>query len=174
MKRFLNPDRMFGIFLISSLLLIGVCPAAARYGKNPQVTNVQFETKGDTVTIHYDLVGSPDAVYRIGVVLKKESDQTLRYVPKEISGDIGDAISAGTNKTIIWNLSDEFPRGLDGNDFYFEIGAEDLSPSTSIPWLGIGAAAVAGAGVIWFIVSSKPTNQSASNLSSFPKPPGRP
>ena len=140
-----------------------------------RVSNIRFETRDTNVTISYDLAGPVDAEYTIVVSLRKEGDAAFRYAPKDLRGDVGTGRSAGRNKKIIWNISREFPNGLEGTDYYFEISTEEASLSSHFGWLIGAGAAVVGASIVAAVLLSSHDNASpAAELSGFAPPPGRP
>lgn len=155
------------------------------YGQAPTIDNVRFTVQDSIVLIQYDLVltdkkrsGSTeyalDGAYRAEVVLKKESDAEFTYRPEKVLGDVGVVTTTGKNKTIVWNIMDELPGGVDDTDFYFEIALVPADPAGSSQyfWYGAGAALVATGIVTYFITSETQGNESSPG--KFPLPPGRP
>jgi hypothetical protein len=137
------------------------------------VTNVHFAVSGLRVTVSYDLQGEPNATYNVAMMLKSRSDPTFGYEPKALSGDVGLGKYAGTDREIVWDMSKEFPQGLQGSGYYFVVDAREVSPghSTSIlTWLGAGAVAVAA--VITYVIVTR--NGGPTSPASYPNPPGRP
>ncbi len=152
--------------------------AGAAYSKADSsesvVTGVRFAISGLRVVVHYNLLGTPGARYDVSLLLLRRSDPAFRYSPIVLTGDIGIGKYAGTDRQIVWNMKNEFPQGLPGNDFYFVVKAEELEEkqsSTSIlTWIGAGAAVVAAA-VTYVIVMQ---NHGATSPPAYPLPPGRP
>jgi hypothetical protein len=81
---------------------------------------------------------------------------------------------------VFWDLSEEYPEGLAGDDFYFLVEAEvegtggGISP---IVWIG-GAAAVGGVAAL-LLLSKKNGSDGGSGTTpvtpqGFPAEPGRP
>jgi hypothetical protein len=176
MNHFLNHGGIVARILIASLLLQFVAAIArADDPEIPRVVNVWFEARDNNVVVHFDLIAPSDARYKTSLILRKESDSTYAYLPKDIEGDIGGGVLAGQDRMITWNPGDEFSQGLDGKDFYFEITAVKMSKSTfSIPWIGIGLAAIAGTAAIWYASSLSGDDTPQSTPAVFPAPPGRP
>jgi|GEM_PF-1067447 len=139
------------------------------------VENVRYSVQNQKVIVSYDLVGTPGKQYTVQLILRKESDASYQYIPSAISGDVGVHQSPGKDKQIEWDISEEFPGGLFGKDFYFVVSAKEIDESPSfLSWIGIGVAAVA-ATATYLIISKKVTNNNSSpGSSSFPLPPGRP
>jgi hypothetical protein len=70
--------------------------------------NIQVDIKENKVHIHYDIVNSvPVNDHRVDLLLL---DQRFDYFdPGELSGDIGEGISGGDGKTIVWDaMADRF------------------------------------------------------------------
>lgn len=138
-----------------------------------KVSNIRFETNDNKVTLYYDLAASNNEEYTVAVLLRKESDRAFRYAPKDLQGDVGRGHFAGKSRKIVWNISKEFPEGLEGSDYYFEIIAEEVSSSGNLVfWIGAGAAIVGGAVAAVILLSSSNTTSPAAG--GFPPPPGRP
>ncbi len=116
----------------------------------------------------------PDREFKVAVVLRKESDPLFRFKPRKLTGDVGILHSMGRNKQIVWDIAREFPQGIDGNDFYFELQTEMLTKgNSSMWWIGGGAAVIAGGIVTYFVLSSGKVGPPSSSA-DFPPPPGRP
>ncbi len=160
------------IWPLALLVLILAAASLAHSGEPTRVSNVRFEMADSNIVIHYDLSGSADGLYRITALLRKENDRSFRYTPKNLRGDVGEGKFAGANRTIVWNVTTEFPLGLKGSDFYFEIGAESASGSSSTAlWYGLGAAALGG---VAFVLFRSSPEASPAGQTGFPAPPGRP
>ncbi len=134
----------------------------------PKAGNVRFVVVERRVIITYDLKGETDEKYQVSLFLKKESDSTRSYRPKLVSGAIGEGITAGTDREIVWDLFKEIPTGLEGDDFYFVVTIEE-APGTFPWWTG---AAVVGAGLIGLLMLS--SGGDVRKESTLPPPPGRP
>lgn len=153
------------------------------------VTNVRFRASGEHVTIAYDLMahegtrsssgtglfgGTPSNEYKITLVLQRDRDSLFRYYPRAVTGHVGEGIAAGRDREIRWLVSREFPRGLEGDDFYFMVLAEPMMGSSANArwwWIGIGTAVLGGtvAAILLSGGGNPPPNQP-----TFPEPPGRP
>ena len=155
------------------------------YGQTPSIVNVRFDVQDSVILILYDLIQTDKKKsssteyglgreYRTEVLLKKESDAGFMYRPEKVTGDVGVVTTTGTNKTIVWNILDELPGGVEDTDFYFEIELVPAEPAGSSQyfWYGAGAALVATGIMTYFISSEAQGNESTSG--KFPLPPGRP
>ncbi len=164
------------VFLTAvSMIVTSVIPAyafgdAASGGK---VTDVRFSVSGLRVIIEYDLQGDPNAEYSVAVELRNRADPSFRYSPKALRGDIGLGKYAGNNRKIVWNMSREFPQGLQGTGYYFVVSVDEVKPASStgiLAWIGAGAVAVAA--VVTYVVVMH--NGGPTSPASYPSPPGRP
>jgi len=160
--------------------LLALEPAAASGFPNDgdlRATNVRFTSAGDRVLIHYDLTAPADAELEISVRLRKESDPSFSYIPKNLSGDFGPGRYSGVNRTIEWGITKEFPSGLAGNDYFFEVTVRQMESGGfgSLPLIGAGAA-VLGVGILALLLANNHGDSPAAPApaSGFPAPPGRP
>src|SRR3977135_1796646 len=128
--------------VVLSLLLKTVSWAG---GDDVRAINVKFTASENKIVIHYDLLAPSDAKLEVSVRLKKESDRTFTYSPRNLTGDVGIGIPSGLGKTIEWDITKEFPQGLAGSDYFFEVnlsGVEESGGSAALAWIGAGAAVV--------------------------------
>lgn len=138
--------------------------------QDPIVKNSYFEPQGDNIVIYYDLEADPEEEYEVNLFLLRESDKKFKYAPEYVSGDIGEGKFAGEKKKIIWNIQKEFPEGLEGEDFYFEIIAEEIGGSSWFYYVG-AAVVAAGAAVLLGGGGEDTVTPPDINRAS---PPGRP
>jgi hypothetical protein len=120
--------------------------------------------------ITYDLTADPEKDCNIGLVLLDEKNPDFKFIPAYVSGEIGKGKFVSGAKEVRWDFKKEFPEGLHGEGFYFEVTTEYVG---GFPWLtaGIGAAAVGGG--LFAILGSK-KNSGNSTATTLPVPPGRP
>ena len=161
---------MFGL-LINTIVF-----AASGSPQQAKVQNVQFIMYGYEVVINYDLLGDPSVKYNVRLMLRRGGDPSYEYFPKSLSGDIGTGRFVGEKKQIIWAIDYEFPKGLQGNDYYFVVQAENIekkSDSQILTWIGSGVAVLAAAVTYVIILNNKPASANTTN-SGFTIPPPRP
>ncbi len=176
-------------------LLITSCFAQVCFAEPVKVENVRFQLNGNSVVILYDFVPNGAQTqggvtktsnsskttsagqYKVSVFLRKESDPHFSYAPTQLNGDVGVGNFVGKDRKIVWNISDEFPAGLPGKDYYFEVRAEPAitvtkdKSSSLLLWVGAGIALLGGGAATYLILSGNQSQQSGGN---FPLPPGRP
>lgn len=168
MNRFPLRVRVISAILLMTILSQHGAAFAFQTRDVPKAVNVRFVVAERKVIITYDLVGETGEEYQVSVFLKKESDSSRSYRPKLVSGAIGEGISTGRDRQIVWDLFKEIPTGLEGNDFYFIVTIEE--EQIKFPWWT--GAAVVGAGLIGLLVLSG--GSEVKKESSLPSPPGRP
>ena len=170
--------RYLHVALAVAVLLASLPVRLFAQGEEPVAKNVGFRVNGQVVEIYFDLVAPSDQVYSVSLTLKKRFDKTYAYKPIATSGDIGPAVIPGENRRVTWKLTDEFPKGLPGEDCFFIVDIEGGSArpggiSTTV-WI-IGGAAVLGGVLTALLLSSKGDNTPPlPPPSGFPTPPGRP
>lgn len=178
-------------------LLIISCFAQICFAESVKVENVRFQLTGNRVVILYDFLpaetqsqvstvqggatktssseNASAGAYKVNVFLRKESDPHFSYAPTQVSGDIGIGNFVGKDRKIVWDIANEFPAGLPGKDYYFEVRAEPIvtknSRSSWLLWIGAGTALLAGGAATYLIFSG---NQQQKSGGTFPLPPGRP
>lgn len=111
--------------------------------------------------------------FNVTVLLRKESNSRFQAKLSNAHGDIGIIRNLGRNRRIVWDIAQEFPQGLNGSDFYFEVKAEEIKKGISpMWWIGGGVAVLAG-GLTAYLISTGGKIDHPAN-GSFPLPPGRP
>ena len=159
-------------YVLSAVLVIEVTPTHLYPQEANKVKNVRFEILGTQLVIRYDLA-APNDTYKVRVVLRKESESGFVYVPRLLSGDVGEGEFAGTNRQVTWDFLAEFPGGLDGDDFYFVVEAEK-APWKLSPWYYIAGGVVAVGAASVYLLTQKSTTTVNSLPEGFPSPVGRP
>lgn len=139
-----------------------------------QVSNVSFELVDQDINIYYTLSPISSDNFEISVVLMRTSIPSFSYNPPDLSGDYGEGKYAGTNRKIVWHVSDEEMNMFDGDDFYFEVFAEKIEKSGGIPWYYyVGTAALGGAAAV-LLGGGSGSDNTTPTPQSFPTPPDRP
>lgn len=156
-------------FLGSSLLATSRC-----FSQSVDVSKVSFALQDSNVVIHYDLGGPRNKAYRVTVLLRRKGDPGFKFMPTDVSGDVGKGDFAGTDRRVVWHMFKEIPDGLYGSDYYFEVTATLLGGGGGgISWLYyVGGAIVVGGAAAAVIYKSKSPSNNGSSL--LPQPPGRP
>jgi hypothetical protein len=105
----------------------GAGSAAAQVFTTPkgEAENVKFEqVGGGTVHILYDLVASdPRAVFLVTLDASQDRGATYTVKPLSVTGDVGQGITAGTGKRIVWESGRDVER-LEIDQFRFRISAQ--------------------------------------------------
>ena len=109
-----------------------------------KVSNVTFKQSGGTITIRYDLAGKANKAYTVSVALSDDGGRTFDIKPETLMGNVGDKVKPGKGHEIVWSLTVDFPRGLEGDRFIFAVDAVQKKRGKS-GWYLLGAGALGGA-----------------------------
>ena len=132
---------------------------------------ISFESKEDKIYIYYTLDANLNDEYEIDVILKRSSVPSFEYKPTALTGDIGTGKFAGSQKTIIWQVSESEMEMFDGDDFFFEIDAQKIEEGGGIPWyVWVGGLAAGGAAAVIVLLGGDDEPESTT----FADPPARP
>ncbi len=78
----------------------------------PEVTNVTFSQRNYSsykVDIYYDLYDVDSDAMTVTMQASNDAGQTWNVSRSQISGDVGDNITSGTGKHIVWDFGAEHP-----------------------------------------------------------------
>ena len=157
--------------LVLFFLLEAPAVGQEKAAQEATTTNVKWTTKGDVITVNYDLTGAAETKYEITIAMKKDSDPAFNAVPLTVEGDVGEGVLAGTKKEIQWYYRRDYPQGFQGEGYYFEIHVKTLKQQSTWLYYVIGGAAVTG-GILALVLSKGQSNPVISN--ELPMPPARP
>jgi hypothetical protein len=162
------------LLLVAALLLQCAVPVLAE--EPVQVSNVRFEVVGDLIYVYYDLAGDPEKAHRVAIYLRRESEPTFVYRPLNLSGELGPIVFPATGKRITWEFTKDFPEGLQGTDYYFEVEAEAPESGASIsPLVFIGGGIAVIGGIVAIVLAGGSDDPPPPvTPTGFPPPPGRP
>lgn len=169
----MNKSGFIKLTLLTLLLFSGLSQAQDKI-------DVNFQSAGDKVLINYFLHGDPDKTYDIKTVLRKSGDPTFKLEPKDLSGDIGEGKFADRSCTIVWNMNKDEEARLEGEDFYFEVTANEIKEKSSWYWYVLGAAALGGGTAAYLLLNKDKSTEGSPSLPVNPAgdnvamPPGRP
>jgi hypothetical protein len=126
---------------------------------------VDVQEKDGKFFLKYDLNESADFEYEVRIVFVRERDQQFYIIPKLVSGAIGEGKFAGRGNSISWDYKKDYPKPLDGDDFYFILVINRIEPS-NVPWTWIGVGTVAVAGATYFILNGNKDESNPINSNS--------
>ena len=86
-----------------------------------RVENVRFEQVGDKVVVTYDLLG-PGEDYTVTLEASPDGGRSFTIFPKAVSGDVGEGVSPGRGKRIVWDVLEDMEE-LSGDRFVFAVTA---------------------------------------------------
>jgi len=137
--------------------------------------NTSFKYSEHKIFIFYQFAGDSSSEYNIAVVLKRTSDPGFRIEPNLLSGDFREGIYANTKREIIWHLTQQEEIGLTGNDYYFEITANEIKEGGGIAWyVYVGGIIVGGGAAAVLLLKKNNATTTANSSFTFPTPPERP
>ena len=94
------------------------------------IENVRYyHVSNDRIVIYYDLIGSEKA--SISVRVSWDGGASYTDEPLNLSGDVGDDVTAGPNKRIVWELENGIDRLPDG--FLIQVVTDTLHLLFSLP-----------------------------------------
>lgn len=136
---------------------------------NELVRNVYFDTKNGDVVLYYDLRGDRDEDYEVVLLIKDKNDPEYVFKPKHLIGDIGEGKYAGLQRRILWNIFNDLPNGLIGNNYYIDLAVEEVGSN----WFYyVGGAVVGGVVAVLTLFSSE--SSSSDSDGQIANPPDRP
>ncbi len=162
------------ILLISIILLFLPNKLTAQ-----QNIKANFEYSNGQIFIHYTFAGKNDLQYKVSINLKKKNDASFSYIPENLSGSIGVGNFANKQDEIIWTLNENEKKSLQGNDFYFQIFADEIPKESSggIAWYTYVGTILLGGGAAAVLLLNKKSPTTASTTPTtggFASPPSRP
>jgi hypothetical protein len=127
----------------------------------------------DHILITYSLSGSASESYEVSLVLLKEGSPSFRIPVRSASGDIGEGKFSGDSRQVKWEFARDYPSGLSGEGFYFEITVNKVTKSNLLLYLGLGGLAIAG-GAAAVLLGGKGGGETTTARTELPFPPTRP
>lgn len=102
-------------------------PAAGNQLKRYEVyvEDVHFRTEGNKVHVFYTLIGRGN--YEVSLRLSNNGGQSFSIVPRSLSGAVGADVNPGINNRIVWDVLQDIPNGLEGDNFVFAVIASEGS-----------------------------------------------
>ncbi|MBI4645328.1 MAG: hypothetical protein HY738_01740, partial [Bacteroidia bacterium] len=94
---------------------------------NPQklsISNVHSQQQGDSVLIYYDILGTtPEQKFDIRVHCSTDGGKIYGEALKSVSGDVGENITGGAGKIIIWDALKDVQK-IEGKNIKFDVRAK--------------------------------------------------
>jgi hypothetical protein len=115
------------IIFLAFLFVISVINTLGQAGIN--ISRPQLRLENNKLIIEYNILsGNPDDKFNIGLLVTDSTGTIIKA--NSLSGDIGDSITPGSNKTIIWNLAAD--KILINMGIFVEVNAEKLIPPAPV------------------------------------------
>ncbi len=115
--------------------------------------------------------------FSFGFILGKPDPQEEKLPGIQVHSDrriggCGKGNFEGNGRQIVWHLYSDFPDGLSGNDFYFQVSATLLNGGGASWLYYVGGVILVGGAAAAVLYKSDLIGKSGSI--PFPAPPGRP
>ena len=129
----IEPCRAFYFILALSILLTAMAVAA---NQAPFVSNVVVKQIDiDHVLIRYDVAEADGDRVKISLRVSDDGGKTFNVQASKLEGDVGQGISSGTGKEIVWTIDDDIPLHKLGENYVIGVVADDLAGfSDRITW----------------------------------------
>jgi hypothetical protein len=170
-------DMKHNIFHSAFIIILFLTLTSTSLAQNETI-NSSFRVVEGIILIEYEIEnGDPNSDYEVSIVLLRSSDNTFKYVPEVLEGDIGEGKFAGKMNTIKWLYTSAEEELLsEGEDYYFEVKAEKITGGST--WYYYAGGAVV-AGLAAFLLSSSGgngngTTNGGGTTETIADPPGRP
>ena len=151
------------LFLFITFSLLGISQASQ--AQKFVVSEFNYQSKDSVVELTYNLLGKENRVYKVNILLKKESDPKFIYQPKSLTGSVGKGKFTGNQRKIIWSYMNEFKQGLPDKDYYFEITVKRVKYT----WAYVLGSSIIAGGVTGVLLTRGKANGS-NNTESFETP----
>lgn len=89
------------------LLFNLLCFTAGLFGQS--INNISFIQQGKEIIVNYDISGSFNKKFKVELYVSTDGGNNYSGPLKKVSGDVGDNIINGTNKSISWEVLEEMP-----------------------------------------------------------------
>jgi hypothetical protein len=168
--------RVIAMLILPLLLWCVDVPALAARPRQDEfkVTIRTVEVKPDYIVISYELIAPASESYQVSLVLLREGNASFRVPVRAASGDIGEGKFSGATRQVRWEFAKDYPAGLAGDGFYFEISVTKVTGSNLLYYIGLGGLAVVGGAVALLAGGKEGGAAPSATTLELPAPPGRP
>lgn len=107
-----------------NIIILALCFVSTQLlsqNTNPIVSNVEFVVDGTTITVTYDVLDTEDDVFTVYMEVSEDAGTHWGFDYGDASGDIGEDVTEGTDKTITFSYS-----GSNAGTMKIRILANDL------------------------------------------------
>lgn len=108
-----------------------------------EVTNTTLKREGDRLVLTYDLIGDAEA-YGVELLLSTNGGKTFEPLPETVAGAVGNEVTPGEDKQVVWAAIEDFPSGLTGSGNRLRLSVGE-SGGNGLYWV-LGGVLTAGAG----------------------------
>ena len=133
-------------------IMLFIITVSQIHAQDVMVRNVTFTQSDERIIIRYDLEGKLDKKYKVNLSLSDDYGATFRIIPKALRGNVGKNITPGDGKEIIWEMTRDYPNGLEGEGYVFAVDAELQKKSSKLLYYLLGGGAIGG--IVYFVTQS--------------------
>jgi len=105
-------------------IILFVITVSQIHAQDVKVRNVTFTQKDELIIIRYDLDGKLNKKYKVDLSLSDDYGVTFQIKPEALRGNVGKNITPGNGKEIIWEMTKDYPNGLEGEGYVFAVDAK--------------------------------------------------
>ena len=121
---------MKSTWLLLLLVLLILFPNNLFCQTRVKITEPRLELSNENLIIEFDILSAaPSDVFKVWIEVTNASGLIINA--QSLSGDIGEEITGGNNKRILWNL--ELDAIALDNEIFIEVVAEKMTPPESTP-----------------------------------------
>jgi hypothetical protein len=138
-----------------------------------EVVDPRFTFENNKIRITYALRVPLDHTYDIRITMRSVEDAVYSFVPKSVTGQVGQVKYLGGRLEVWWDYRQDNPTGFSG-DFFFDINVTEVVEEGWLKWWHYAAAGagVAAAAVLTFAKGSSPGSTPTPPASEgLPDPP---
>lgn len=100
-------------------IVAALLPFAATFGQT--VTNVRVAVQGKSVVVTYDLTGGASGEkFSVKLYYSSDGGRTYGSPLRSVSGDVGEKVTGGSNKKIVWDVLRDVESVIGESDSHYE------------------------------------------------------
>lgn len=126
---------------VSILFVISLCGKTYADNHAPVVSNVSASQNSSSrkVDIYYDVSDQDGDSLGITIRASDDGGQNYHMYPKSLTGDIGEGITPGTGKHIVWDIMEDYPNRQNSNFKVVVIARDSRGGSTDMVYVPAGS-----------------------------------
>lgn len=153
------------------VLTLAHCGAVAQEMSKSNPVDAKFTFEGNKIRITYSMSVPLDRIYEVQITMRSVEDSTYAFVPRSVTGQIGQVKYLGGRLEAWWDFKQDNPAGFSG-DFFFEVNVTEVIEEGGWKWwhFALGGAGVAGA-LLLLLPKEEGSVVETQTAQSLPNPP---